>query len=129
VEVDHGSRQVSVPQVLLNQFDADTRFEKMGCVAMPKRMCADSTLVPIELFENSFYDTLNRRLAHGLFGRRSLQVISAFGRKDPILIAMGLVVIPQDVQSGFWQRDHSILGPFASVDMYQHAFGVDVRNL
>jgi hypothetical protein len=34
-------------------------------------MRADSTLVPIELFENSFDDTLNRRLAHGLFGRRS----------------------------------------------------------
>ena len=71
MEVDHGGRQVSVPQVLLNRLDTDTRFEKMGSVAMSQRMRADSTLVPIELFENSFDDTLNRRLAHGLFGRRS----------------------------------------------------------
>ena len=93
MEIDHRGRQVSVAEILLDQFDADPSFEKMGCIAMPKCMRADSTVIPIELFENGFDDTLNRRFAHGLFGGRSLQVVLAFRWENPFLVAMSSVVI------------------------------------
>ena len=49
MEIDHGGRQVSVAQVLLNQLDTDTTFEQVRCVAVPKRMRTDATVVPVEL--------------------------------------------------------------------------------
>jgi len=49
MEIDHRGRQVSMAQVLLNQLDTDTAFEQVRCVAVPKRMRTDATVVPVEL--------------------------------------------------------------------------------
>lgn len=49
MEIDHRGRQMSMGQVLLNQLDTDTAFEQVRCVAVPKRMRTDATVVPVEL--------------------------------------------------------------------------------
>ncbi len=92
-------------------------------------MGADSTLVPIELLENGFDDTLNGRFAHRAFGRGRLRVILAFGGKDPLFIAMSLVVLSEDLKRCLWQRDHSILGSLSTMNVDQHAIGVDIGDL
>jgi hypothetical protein len=56
-------------------------------------------------------------------------VVLAFGGKDPLFIAMGFVIISEDLERGPGQGDHAILGPFAALDVNQHAVGVEVGDL
>lgn len=129
VEINHRGRQVSVAQVLLDQLDTDTAFEKMGCVAVPKRMRADPAVVPVKLFKNRFDRSLDGRLAHGFVGGRSLRVVLAFGWENPCLIAMSLVVFSEDEQSGFGQWYQTIFGTLATMDVNHHSIGLDILNL
>ena len=101
----------------------------MSRIAVAKRMGADATVVPIQLFENSFDDPLNRRIAHRLIGSRGLRVVFTFGREDPFFVAMGLVVLSEGQKSRFGQRNHSILSTLSTMNMHHHSFGVDVGDL
>ncbi len=64
----------------------------MGRVTVPQRMRTDATVFPIELFENSYDDTLNGRLAHRFVGSRGLGAVFSFGGEDPFFVPMGFVV-------------------------------------
>ena len=129
MKVDHCRGEVGVPQVLLNEFQADTSFEKVSRVAVPQGMSTDATVVPIELTHDRLDHPLNGGFAHGSLGRVGHGVVFAFGGKEPNWVSMGAVVVTHDLEGRVRERNETILGPLSAMDMHQHAFGVDVVDL
>lgn len=117
MQVDHGRGQVRMPEILLNEFQADARFEKMGCIAVTQGMRTNTSIVPIQLAHDGFNDTLHRGFAHGLGRKSGLFVVASFGGKDPKGVFMTRVVTSQDMQGGLRQRDEAIFGTFPTMDM------------
>ena len=56
-------------------------------------------------------------------------MVFALGWKNPVFVAMGFVIFPEDLQGGFRQRDQAIFGTLSSMDMDEHSLGVDIFNM
>ena len=56
-------------------------------------------------------------------------MVFTLGWKNPILVSMGFVVFPEDLQGGFRQRDQAIFGTLSTMDMDEHSLGVDIFNM
>ena len=71
----------------------------------------------------------DRNFAHWVFSGWSLRVVFALGWKNPVFVAMGFVIFPEDLQGGFRQRDQAIFGTLSTMDMDEHSLGVDIFNM
>lgn len=129
MDVEHGGGQVLVAHVLLNELEADARFEQMGCVAVPQRVRRDAAIVPVELFKDRLDHVLDGRLTHRLLSGWCELVVASFGGEDPNGVTMRGPVLSQFLKSWSWKGDESILGTFTAVDVHQHAFGIDIGDL
>ena len=96
---------------------------------MPQGMGADATVVPIEFSHDGFDDTLNGGFAHGSLGRMVHGVVFAFGGKEPNWVSMSAVVVSHDLEGRLRERNETVLGTLATMDMDQHAFGVNIVDL
>lgn len=92
-------------------------------------MSADASVVPIELSHDGFDDTLNGGFAHGALSRVGHGVVFAFGGKEPNWVSMSAVVVSHDLEGRLRERNETILGTLATMDMDQHAFRVDIVDL
>jgi hypothetical protein len=89
VKIEHGGFQAAVAHESLNNFRMDPGLEKMGSIAMAKRMDGDSPFVDARLVLGLPEGPLDTVDGHGVFGRWSLVVSSAEGWENEIWVPMG----------------------------------------
>jgi hypothetical protein len=92
-------------------------------------MRADAAILPLELSQDFLNAALNGGFAHGLGGIFCLQMVFPFGRKDPSRVSMSLPILSHRDQSRFGKGDVAILGSLSTVDVNEHASGIDIFDL
>jgi hypothetical protein len=128
VQVNHRGLQAAVTKILLDDLQRDTRFEKMGRIRI-----AQSVDRNFFAEVNPTSDLLHRPLdgtgPHGGASGRGFFVVVRFGGKQQTGMAVRDPVKSQQVQCGLWQRNVSIFGSLAAMDMHHHSLCIDIADL
>ena len=129
VEVDHGSFELGMPQVPLNEARIDTSFEQMGGVRMPKGMDGDTSFGNAGPLGGGTEGALDTGPTHRGGCGRTLSLIAPCGGKKPGPGAVGFPVGTEQRESIGGQRDVPVFGALATMDMDQEARAIDIRDL
>ncbi len=87
MQIDHCRLQAAVAQVLLNDSQAEPRFEQVSGVRMSQRVDRDF-LAEVDLLRDQLHRTLGRRGAHGRIGSRHAGVLAAISGEQEQAVSM-----------------------------------------
>ena len=129
VEGDHGGCELGVPQGALDEPRVHTGFEQMGGVRMPQGLDGPphfgNTRTVFRGTEGALHTGATQRGSRC----RTLFLIPSSGGKEPGFIPMGFPVGAQQSQRISGQRDVSVFGALAAMDMDLEALPVNVGTL
>jgi len=129
VKVDHGGLEGAVPHGSLDNSRVHSTLEKVGRMAVAKRVHRDFSLQDSGCESGRSEGTLDRAYGHGILGGLPPIVASAESREKECGIPVSGPVAAQQPQALFGERDSAVLGPFATMDMHYHPVVVDIRHL
>jgi hypothetical protein len=128
VEIEHGGFETGVAEVALDDPQVDAGFEEMGGVGMAQGVDRNAFFEHPSLPLGLAKGILDAALSHGLGGLFGIGCFVAASWKNETGMAMSEPVLAQQMEGGLGQRDVTILGTLAAVDMDHHAPAVDVGD-
>ena len=129
VEGDHRRVELSMPQVALDETGVHTSFKQMGGVRMSQGMDGHAGFGHAGSRCGGAEGALDAGSTHGVGSRRTLLVIPPGGRKEPGGVTMGFPVGAQQRERICGQRDITVLGALAAMDMDLEALSVNIGDL
>ena len=88
MQIDHRGLQAAVAEILLDDFQRDTRFEKMGRVGMSQRVDTDF-FAKVDLVDDLLHRFLHGALGHRVLAVAILLVVTTFGGEQQPRMSMG----------------------------------------
>ena len=117
-----------MPQVLLNEPEADAGFKQVCRVAVTERV-QGNVLADAELSDDTAHRSLYGVAGHGCRWRSRLPMVGVGGGKQPAWMSVSQPVLAKNRQGTRWQRHVTVFGSLAKMHMHKHPLRVDVADL
>jgi hypothetical protein len=125
----HGGFEPGVSEGARHETEVDAGFEPMGGVGMTEGMQRNAEFGHSGALVSVAEGALDSVSAHGLGSGSHVFVIAPGGGEEPGGMTVCGPGASQKNQRVLRQRDGTVLGALASVDMDHHALGIDIEDL
>jgi hypothetical protein len=124
-----GGFEPRVPEVARHEAEGDAGFQERRGVGMAEGMDGNACFGNTGTLYGFAEGALDTSAAQGKGGGRSVFLIPPGGGTEPGGVTVCCPVDPQQLEGVLRQRDVSVFGAFASMDMHLEALGVNVGDL
>ena len=126
--INGGGGRIGMAEVDLDLAEVFTLLQQMSGVAVAQTVDM-AGLLDAALFESQAEGALQGGAMDGFGGGSSALSVATLGREEQTGMAMGLPGLAQQLQGALRQRNVTVAVAFATADVSEHAFGVDVTDL
>jgi hypothetical protein len=114
--------------VFLDDAEVDAGLQEVGGVGVAQGMNGDAFFADSGIRLGPAECALDTTFGHGSLSFLCSFAVAAQGWEEELRMAVGYPIVAEQVEGGLGERDVTILGAFATVDMDHHAGGVDIGD-